>query len=112
MLCRGLLILLFLPGVTFAEYRIPSADQREASPPLVSGRILEISGNIIIVQRGGEEVSVLTGFDTHIFTTYGGVLQLDELCDDSSIKVWYSRPDANARIATAVSIEVPRSCWQ
>ena len=102
--------MLLLPGVLLAEYKIPSADSREASTPQVSGRIVEISGNIIIVQKGSEEISVLTDFNTHIFTSYGGWLQLNELCSDSGIEVWYPAADANIRISTAVSIEVPQSC--
>ena len=106
----SLMIAFLLPVLANAEYRIPSADSREASPPQVTGKILEISGNIIIVQSSSKEVSVLTGFETHFFTTYGGVLKLNELCPDSRLDVWYPRPDDNIRIATAVSIKVPKSC--
>lgn len=110
MLRRGLLIAFCLPCLALAEYTVPSADTREASPPQVSGGILDISGNLIIVRSQGEEISVLTGFNTHFFTTYGGILRLDELCRGSGIEVWYQTPDANIRIETAVSIEVPKSC--
>ena len=110
MIRQSLLIVLCLPGIAFAEYRVPSADIREASPAQVSGEILDISGNIVIVHKRGEEISVLTGFDTHIFTTYGGILRLQELCKGSNIQVWYRTPDANVRISTAVSIKVPESC--
>ena len=104
------LIALCLPAPALAEYRIPSADSREASPPQVSGKIIEISGNIIIVQSSSREISVLTDFDTHFFTTYGGVLHLNELCPDSELDVWYPGPDVNIRISTAVSIMVTKSC--
>ena len=110
MLRRGLLIVLCPPCLALAEYKVPSADTRAASPPQVSGSILDISGNLIIVQSQGEEISVLTGFNTHIFTTYGGLLRLNELFRGSEIEVWYHTPDANIRIETAVSIEVSKSC--
>ena len=107
---RGLLVALCLPALVFAEYKIPSVDDREASAPAVSGHIADISGNILIVQSQGEEISVLTAFDTHIFTGYGGIVRLDEVCRHSRIDVWYATPDANFRISTAASIRVPETC--
>lgn len=107
---RGLLALLCLPGLLLADYKVPTVDDREASAPSVSGEIVEISGNILIVQSQGEQISVLTAFDTHIFTSYGGIVRFDEVCPHSMIDVWFAAPDANVRIAPAVSIRVPASC--
>ncbi len=110
MFYRVLIILLLLPCTALAQYKVPSADDRESSPPSVSGKVLDISGNIIIVESRGKEVSVLTNFDTHIFTSYGGIVYLHEICRNSRIDVWYASPDENPRIAYAVSIKVPETC--
>lgn len=107
---RTLLLCLLLPGVGHAGYKIPSLDDRESSPPVISGEVLEIIGNILVVESRGEKVSVLTNSDTHIFSVYGGLVFLNEICERSNIAIWYHSPEANFRIASAVSIRVPSTC--
>lgn len=106
----SLIALLMIPAIACAEYKVPSADDRESSPPSVSGKVIELSGNLIIVDSRGQEISVLTNADTHIFTSYGGIIYLHEICPDSKIEIWFRSPDENPKIAYAVSIRVPESC--
>ncbi len=110
MIRRLLLILLLLPGVAAGGYEVPRIDSPESSPPSLSGTVTKISGNIVIVASGGDEVSVLTSPQTHIFTYYGGLVLFDEICRDSGIEIWFAEPDVNRRIAPAVSIRVPVTC--
>lgn len=108
---RGLLILaLLFPALLAAEYRVPSIDQRESSAPVITGRVIEVSGNLLIVASGGAEVSVLTNRDTHIFTSYGGLVLFDEICPGSALDIWFRSPDANVKISPAVAIRVPATC--
>ena len=107
---RTFLVCLLLPGAAFAGYKIPNLDDRESSPPVITGEVLEIIGNILIVESRGEEVSVLTNSDTHIFSVYGGLVLLQEICERSNIAIWYQSPEVNIKIASAVSIRVPRTC--
>lgn len=106
----GLLPALLLPAMLAAEYRVPSIDARESSAPAITGEVIEVSGNILIVASGGGEVSVLTNRDTHIFTDYGGLVRFEEICPGAAIDVWFRSPDANVRIAPAVAIRVPGTC--
>ena len=110
MIRRFLWVLLLLPSVAAAGYEVPRIDSPESSPPSLSGTVMKISGNLLIVASGGEEVSVLTSPQTHIFTYYGGLVLFDEICSNSGIEIWYARPDVNLRIAPAVSIRVPVTC--
>ena len=55
---RTFLVCLLLPGAAFAGYKIPNLDDRESSPPVITGEVLEIIGNILIVESRGEEVYV------------------------------------------------------
>ncbi len=107
---KSFLLALLFPCALFAGYDIPTIDDRESSPPTVSGEVLEIIGNVLLVQSRGEEISVLTDSNTHIFTFYGGLVLLHEICESSNIAIWYPDPDANVRIASAVSIRVPSTC--
>lgn len=77
---------------------------------MISGRIAEISGNLLIVSSQGQEYSVITSPATHIFTPYGGIVLFSEICANSRVDVWYADPDANFIIAYAASIRVPKSC--
>ena len=112
MIVAGQLLLaaLLLPATVSAGYEIPSLDSPESSPPSLSGTVTKVSGNLVIVASGGDEISVLTNRQTHIFTYYGGLVLLEEICSDLGIEVWYARADDNARIAPAVSIRVPATC--
>ncbi len=101
---------LLFSGILYAGYDVPTIDQRESSPPTVSGEVLEIIGNILLVESRGREISVLTNSDTHIFTDYGGLVLLHEICERSNIAIWYQSPRANIKIAAAVSIRVPSTC--
>ncbi len=101
---------MLLPAIACAGYEVPSIDNPVSSPPSLSGTVIKISGNIVIVASGGTEVSVLTNRQTHIFTFYGGLVLLDEICSDAGIEVWYARPEDNARIAPAASIRLPATC--
>ncbi|MDJ0776786.1 MAG: hypothetical protein QNJ85_02910 [Gammaproteobacteria bacterium] len=107
---RLLLSVMLLPAIACAGYEVPSIDNPVSSPPSLSGTVIKISGNIVIVASGGTEVSVLTNRQTHIFTFYGGLVLLDEICSDAGIEVWYARPEDNARIAPAASIRLPATC--
>ena len=105
-----LMIVLLWPMLALAGYEVPTLDSPESSPPSLSGTVTKISGNLVIVDSGGADISVLTNRHTHIFTYYGGLVLLDEICRDAGIEVWYARPDDNARIAPALSIRVPITC--
>ena len=107
---RALVIALLLPGAVLAGYDIPTIDNRQSSPPTLSGEVLEIIGNVLLVESRGEEISVLTDVNTHIFTHYGGLVLLHEICERSDIAIWYHTPGANPRIASAVSIRVRSTC--
>ena len=107
---RASVLCLLFPCIVFAGYDIPNIDDRTSSPPTVSGEVLEIIGNILLIESRGEEISVLTDSNTHIFTDYGGLVLLHEICERSSIAIWYQSPQANIRIASAVSIRVPSTC--
>ena len=101
---------LLLPQSAAAEYRIPDITTGEASPPPLAGTVTGISGNLILVRNAGDEISVITTRRTHLFTHYGGLVRLGEICPQSPIEVWFRSPDANPRIAPAVSIRVPATC--
>ena len=109
-----LLLLAALAAVPVAlandEYRIPTLDSREASPPTVRGRVIDISGNILLLERGGAEVAVLTSPETHFFTEPGGLIGLNDICLGSIAQVWHPSPDVNPRIAPAVTISVAEAC--
>ncbi len=107
----NLAVLMLWSASASAEYRVPTVDAPESSAPSISGETTEIIGNMLIVQRGDEEISVLTDGETHIFTFYGGVVLLHEICPGSKIDIWYPNAGANRRIATAASIRVPTTCW-
>ena len=106
----AVLLALLLPAALAAEYRVPSIDERNSSAPVITGNVIEISGNILVVASGGGEVSVLTNRDTHIFTGYGGLVLLDEICPGAAIDIWFRSSDANVRIAPAAAIRVPGTC--
>lgn len=107
---RYLLIALLLPCFAMAEYRVPSVDSPESSPPTVSGTVIDINGNILQVESAGNELSVLTNRATHIFTSYGGIVYLNEICQPSAIEIWYRDPGSNPKIAYAASIRLFRTC--
>ena len=107
---RGFLFALLFPCIVFAGYDVPTIDDRKTTPPMVSGKVLEIIGNVLLVESRGKEISVLTDSSTHIFTVYGGLVLLHEICARSNIAIWYQSPEANIRIASAVSIRVPNTC--
>ncbi len=110
MTLRLLVALLLLPIPALAGYEVPRIDNPEASPPSLIGTVTKISGNLLIVDSGGDEISVLTNPRTHIFTYYGGLVLFDEICSNTGIEIWFARPDVNRRIAPAVSIRVPATC--
>ncbi len=106
----ALTVCLLISTLALAEYRVPTVDDPRSSPPTLYGTVIDISGNIVVVDRGGEQLSVLTNRATHIFTGYGGIVYLNEICKASPIEVWYRDPEVNLRIAYARSIRLSRSC--
>ena len=102
-------IVLFSSQV-FAEYKIPVADSQESSPPIITGKVISISGSSLTVLSNDKEIKVLINRNTQIFTVYGGYVFLSQICSSENIEIWYNNPTDNILNTAAAAIRVPRKC--
>ena len=106
----NILLLLLLPSLVYAEYKVPLADDQQSSPPVISGPVLNVTGNTVTIKSEGKKVNVLTNGDTQIFTEYGGHVLINQICNLENIEIWYNHPNANIKTDIAIAIRVQRKC--
>src|SRR5690606_28297631 len=107
---NGIFILLFISGVTLAEYNVPVADDQEGSMPSITGIISSVSGNVATISTGQKTYSVLINNETSIFTEFGGIVFINQLCTSDPIEVWYASENPSIPTDHAVAIRVQKKC--